>query len=514
MMYTQEKMQAVSTEFRAGNISVEEAVAVLRNAHDERTGDLIVGEPFVIEFVGCRWLSDEDGRFNVPYYFVEERHLYESEQSARRHGWRVCDNCGEWFRITYDNSEYVQIDDKCYCSQSCAREDGWERCDRCGQWVCREDAFRPNDYDVFCSDYCAIRSGWRRCECDGCGEWTYEPYSVYTNGGIEQWCEDCYDSYTDTCDGCGHAYPSEELEHTDYGECYCPDCSCRNHLHEYGYTPDIKFFGGNAWDVKPPLFMGVELETDSGWDQGEYAADLDEILGFADHFWMTEDSSLDNGVEITGHPMTLAYHVSLRPLYEEIAEVAKRHRYVSHNSGNCGLHVHVNRRFFGKSGILQDAGGYKMLRMLQRFEKQFMIFSRRKDDYWCHFNKERGETYVPEDKVCINKKPSRFYDGREQFGELKMAQLMVGNEHGHAQALNFQHRNTFEFRIFRGTLKWTTYFASLGLVEGMCWTAKAHGSTWVETVDWYTLIGEIVGNVTEPFAKECLENYLDEKGLR
>lgn len=508
MTYTTEQLQSLSAGYRQGFISAEEAVAMLRDAHDERTGELIVGEMFVVEVEHFDWSPLIPRR-------VIERHFYKSEVSASCHGWRKCESCGDWFNEDSGNfPESVCIDGHDYCCEECAHEDGWERCVRCGTWVSNDYAFTPSedsDY-VYCSDYCAERSGWSRC--DRCGEWANDTWCVDTNSGTQRWCEWCYDEHARNCVVCGETYNDDEMRFDDYDDPYCPRCSRRIHLHEYGWTPTLVFFGGNAWDLKPPLFMGIELETDSGYDQLEYAADLDAIIKFADHFWMTEDSSLDNGVEITSHPMTLAHHVSLMPVYEEIAQVASKYRYVSHNSGNCGLHVHVNRRFFGKSGLLQDAGGYKMLRMLQRFEKQFMIFSRRKDDYWCHFYKATGETYVPKDEVCINKKPSRFYDGRENFGELKMAQLMVSNERDHSQALNFQHRNTFEFRIFRGTLKWTTFFASLGLVEGMCWTAKAHGSTWVETVDWYTLINEIVDRVTEQFPKECLVNYLDEKGLR
>ena len=90
MPYTTEQIQSLSAGYRQGFISAEEAVAMLRDAHDERTGELIVGEMFVVEAEHFDWSPLIPRR-------VIERHFYKSEVSASCHGWRKCESCGDWF---------------------------------------------------------------------------------------------------------------------------------------------------------------------------------------------------------------------------------------------------------------------------------------------------------------------------------------------------------------------------------------------------------------------------------
>ena len=257
MPYTTEQIQALSTGYRQGFISAAEAVAMLRDIHDERTGELIVGEPFVVEIEHL-----EHGAFPR---LVVERHFYKNIFSADLDGWRECENCGEWVNTTSGNyPECISINGYCYCDEACAHEDGWEQCNRCGVWISNDYAFMPSEDsdDVYCGEYCATRAGWQRC--DRCEEWTNNTWCVETNGGTQRWCEWCYDEHTRNCECCGETYSEDEMRFDDYGDPYCPRCSRRIHLHEYGWTPSLTFFGGNAWDLKPPLFMGIELETDSG----------------------------------------------------------------------------------------------------------------------------------------------------------------------------------------------------------------------------------------------------------
>ena len=419
------------------------------------------------------------------------------EACAISAGYRVCEYCGEWH---WPN---LRLGGEQYCCDECAESDGYVRCERCGDWVHSDDAVDPSgDGDaLYCSDGCTYDDGWSRC--DRCDEWTRDSdlWSVHSNGRIEDWCESCRDYHATSCAECGDVYDDDELD--EYRR--CQNCCGSQHLHSYGYCPGIVFFGES--DEKPPMYLGVELETDGGRNRGSYCDELDAIEGFHERFWMTEDSSLNDGVEITSQPMTLAHHIECMPIYEEIRDTASSYGFRSHDGGRCGLHVHVNRAWFGKSEAVQDAGGYKVMRLMQRFERQLMIFSRRLNDQWCRFRTSRD--YTPK---SVEPKILREY-GAEEPSMLHKAELMK-HETSHSQCLNFQHRSTYEFRIFRGTLKLETYFASLGFVDGICRTAVAHGSIWVEDVDWYTLVEEIVERCSEGYAKECLVAYLEEKGLR
>jgi len=509
MPYTTEQINIVSKMVRLQGASIESALETLGAFErfnggeeiyvDERTGE-VVYEPFVVRYdfpahCGYRrsWFGEllkrNRGR-------VAERY-YHDRQSALLDGWVECEKCGRWFR--HDNPERLTIGESDFCSSDCANDAGYYQCEHCGDWVHEDDAVDACDY-IYCGTSCAERDGYYQCE--HCGEWHETLQDVRSTYGTVPWCGSCVDNDAYRCDDCGAYMTAGASQHIG-NSYYCPECAenHQDHLHEYGYVPPIRFFGVG------PLYLGVELETDSGYDRMEYCDDLMGIEGFPDRFWMTKDGSLDNGVEITSMPMTLAEHVACHGMYELIAEAARSHGFVSHNSGRCGLHIHVSRAALGKSEVVQDAGGYKMMRLLQRFERQFHIFSRRTDTNWCSY-KTCGNYEPMDDAPSISKR-----DDQKEPGVLRKAAAMK-RETTHAQALNFQHGSTFEFRIFRGTLKWETYYACLAIVEGIVHTVKQHGSTWVESVTWYDLIDEIVGNVTEEFPKKCLEEYLEEKGLR
>jgi len=427
-----------------------------------------------------------------------------------------CEDCGETIGYVkdgvtvYRHPDYVvEIDDMAYCDGGCANNSGFYECYRCGEWVHEDDSIYIENVGTFCSDYCAEREGFIRC--DNCREWVHRDDATDVEG--ETWCESCVDHDASYCDHCeeyvreGHIYYHEGADQYVCESCYrsIDEEEGYSALHSYGFTPSLVYRGNAA---NSP-YLGTELETDGGHRRGSYVRDLHESGAdgkrFDEHFWMTQDSSLQNGVEITSHPMTLSYHVALAPLYGVIGETAAKYGFGSHDGGRCGLHIHVNRDFFGRTKAMQDACGYKMMRLLQRFENQFTAFSRRVDNYWCNYH--TSNCYTPKkDEVRISMheiEPSLFAKSNSMMGERR-----------HEQALNFQHPETFEFRIFRGTLKWGTYYAALALVNGMCHTVKHHGSVWVENVDWYTLIDEIIERVDEPTAQAHLEAYLDEKELR
>ena len=197
-------------------------------------------------------------------------------------------------------------------------------------------------------------------------------------------------------------------------------------------------------------------------------------------------------------------------MYEEVSRIAISHGFGSHNGGRCGLHVHVNRNFFGKSADVQNIAGYKMMRLLQRFERQFTVFARRENNRWCSYH--TGYDYTPNKDVKVSVKTDGTTRCIGDAGIVRKAKQM-SYETDHSQALNFQHGSTFEFRIFRGTFKWSTYYACLALVNGMCHLVKNHGSEYVESVDWYTLMSDVILACDEPLAAKYLGCYLQEKGL-
>lgn len=424
----------------------------------------------------------------------------------------VCNYCGT---IIYEldgsiaeglhESDVVEINSKFYCDEDCAHSDGWEQCSECGEWVSDHDHDRVeiNDH-LFCCEDCAERWGYVRC--DRCGDWVLESRSgeVISSGDAETWCDDCRWDHARACYRCGNEFDEEDTHYDeDSDEYYCESCFEHIgsiHLHEYGWTPYLTFYGSGS------PFLGVELETDGGDERGQYVNTLQAIEGFPEHFWMTQDGSLQNGVEITSHPMTLAYHMSIAGMYEEIGNAASRYGFGSHDGGRCGLHVNVDAEWFGKTLEAKELAGYKLLRLCQRFERQFMTFSRRTSDRWCHYH-----TYV--DFTPKKKAMPSVHNVDEDESMFAKAKKARGTS-CHADCVNLGHiRSRIEIRIFRGTLRWNTYFAALALVNGMCHIVKKRGTDYIEDVDWYTFAHDVLANVDEPKAAEYLREYMQEKEL-
>ena len=71
-----------------------------------------------------------------------------------------------------------------------------------------------------------------------------------------------------------------------------------------------------------------------------------------------------------------------------------------------------------------------------------------------------------------------------------------------------QNYNTIEFRIFRGTLKYETFVATLELVHEICNRAIESTDREFETMCW----GDFVKGIDKE-DKPCLINYLKSKEL-
>ena len=449
----------------------------------------------------CHGVLFADGRRIEIESGSGETLLFCGSYCAAAEGWHISYG-GEWLHES--GPEVIHANDGTwFADENEASEAGYARCPSCGDWHNRSgySTVVIDEDTSYCSGSCANSDGYEWCAC--CHEWSdcdHETVIVSEYGDTETWCEDCLDN-TRGCCHCGVRISEDVAAYDDDDDVYyCPSCAQRyltRGLHSYGYTPELKFRG----DAKNSPYLGVELETDGGNDRASYVTALDNIEGFGKHFYMTKDSSLNNGVELTSHPCTLSYHANeLYEMYEAIRSTALRYDFQSHNGGRCGLHVHMNRDFFGKGVDSQDVGGYKMMRLLQRFEPNFTKFSRRRDNGWCCYT--TSQTYGP-DKAG---EPDDIRRVLDKANDMKY-------EDRHEQALNFQHDETFEFRIFRGTLNLSTFFASLGMVNGIAHVAKMHSAHYVETVEWSELMRDVVKACDEPKAREFLREYLEAKEL-
>jgi hypothetical protein len=166
-----------------------------------------------------------------------------------------------------------------------------------------------------------------------------------------------------------------------------------------------------------------------------------------------EDGSLDSGMELVFQPATLKYHTNVFD-YDNAFEAFKKADYNSHDTYTCGLHVHINRDFFGTSRNAQLYNGAKMVYLLEKFWKDFVLFSRRTShslERWA----EKLDLMDDFDKQSDDEKTTQ-----------NLSSMFVSKyARNKYVALNLSREHTFELRIFRGTLNLKTYFATLQFVD-------------------------------------------------
>ena len=245
----------------------------------------------------------------------------------------------------------------------------------------------------------------------------------------------------------------------------------------YSYKPEAVFFGDGS------LFMGVELEVDEGGKDNDNAGTLKEIANSSNnHIYIKSDGSLDDGFEIVSHPMTLAYHMYHMD-WEDVLKEAVSMGYRSHQTSTCGLHVHVNRNAFGSNQAEQEEVIAKILYFVEAHWNELFRFSRRS-----HYNMDRWA--------------ARY--GFEKTGRKILEKAKSGYTSRYV-AVNLKNYYTIEFRLFRGTLKYNTFIATLQMVQKICDVALSMSQEELENLSW----SEFVSNITEP----QLIQYLKERRL-
>ena len=346
-------------------------------------------------------------------------------------------------------------------------------CEHCGCVLETEDDGRWFDDTLLCED--CVDELTRTCDCCGDRIWNED------DAGDEDiiLCERCRDNYYSRCDDCGRLIHDDDACYVD-GEDYpyCSDCyerHARNYIHNYSYKPNPVFHGRGT------MFFGVELELDKGGEDDDKA---EEILSCtdSDHLYIKHDGSLDDGMELVSHPMTLEYHQNSMP-WKNIVETAVDLGYRSHQTGTCGLHVHVNRKAFGCDRSEQDEVISRILYIVERFWQEMLRFSRRTE-------------------YQINRWAARY--GMKDNPKQVMDNAKKGDK-GRYACINLCNYNTIEFRIFRGTLKYNTLIATLQMVEHICQTAMELTDEEITSLSWPEFVADI--------EYEELIQYLKERRL-
>lgn len=318
--------------------------------------------------------------------------------------------------------------------------------------------------------------------CDNCGARIWRDSA---QGDAEhRLCSHCYEySYTN-CEDCGRLIHNDDAyyeEDGDYPYCYecfekLRDCAIKS----YGYKPEPIFYGSDN------LFYGVELEIDKGGEDEDNAQKLLDIANRTEEqIYIKHDGSLHMGFEVVSHPMSLDYHIN-EMNWEEIFEKAIEMDYRSHNTSTCGLHVHVSRKAFGKNFEEQEASIARVVYFVEKNWSDLVKFSRRTREAISHY----AARYA-----AISDTTAETY---EKAKSKHMGRYVAVN------TLNYE---TIEFRLFRGTLRYKTFVATLQLVDEICKCAINLSNNEMEEMSWSEFVSRI------PEEKSELIEYLKLKRL-
>ena len=348
-------------------------------------------------------------------------------------------------------------------------------CSHCGAEITDDDYSMVNG-QIVCSE-CVEQ---HTTICDSCGAiiWTSESYGDdYTT-----LCHHCYQNHYTRCSICNLLLHEDDCYNLN-GEDLCNDCyhdevdKCRN-IHDYSYKPEPIFYGESS------RYFGVELEIDGAGKDDDNAEELLKIANFdgvKEQMFVKSDGSLDDGMEIVTHPMTLDYHKHF--CWERIMKRAIALGYRSHQTSTCGLHIHVNRNSLSDNYDEQESIISRILYFVEQHWNELLKFSRRSE-------------------ATMSRWASRY--GYENTPRAILDKAKKGN-YGRYAAVNLCNYSTIEFRLFRGTLKHNTLIAALQLVNEICNAAVYMSDDEIQKLSWSEFVSDI--NDTE------LIQYLKERNL-
>ena len=360
-----------------------------------------------------------------------------------------CDYCERKF------DDLINVDGDLLCQECVENNSDISYCSDCGEYHYSDNMYYVNGINDYVCEDCLNNGNYFQCH--DCGDYysTDEANSCY--GGNYYVCDRCRDNYytyVDCCDtyiDSDNAYYSEE-DGCDY---------CEHHYHEdrdiYDYHGFSDWRNHTLENENPPFCIGFELEVENT----EHEYDNNELARFVKNTYpviCSRDGSIGYGFEIVSHPLSYNYIVENQDKLKYMLKELSTRGCESHNPGTCGLHFHVTHPH--NDDIID-----RIILIMETYKQELIAFSRRTSSQigeWCKFlsDMKQGEDCKSLYYIKKNKETSTRY-----------------------MALNLTNCNTIEFRIFRGTLNFDTFMASVELVNNIV-TLCSDLSIPVEEITW------------------------------
>lgn len=239
-------------------------------------------------------------------------------------------------------------------------------------------------------------------------------------------CAGCFEDNYSSCSECGENYYLN-----DGPVCSCGDCdedSDSDLIHGYTFKPKKLNFRGKSGLRMPAFGTEVEIEVKSGTRHEIAELCLSKLS--EKEIYLKEDGSLSHGLEIVTHPATLYEHkkINYAGLFKALSKAGAK----SHDTETCGLHFHIDKSKMKESHRIRFGAFFAINKEIMQ------VLARRKADRWAKFK----------DKNFDNM--NAFRHSNERY-----------------EAVNWTPENTVEIRIFKGTLKFETFMASMELCQAI-----------------------------------------------
>jgi hypothetical protein len=275
---------------------------------------------------------------------------------------------------------------------------------------------------------------------------------------------------------------------------------------------------GTSEERTDQLYLGVEMEFDRGGQDNEnHHIFISSLTNYEPYAWTTRDGSLQNGFETKTIPATIKNHMDKEKFnYGRGFDILKNLEYKSSDTETCGLHIHVSSKYF-IDGIKDSRISHQHVLLLSQMLmtsilevnwQSILKFTRRSNDTLDRWASNRG--FI-----------GRYVDVSqyEQFNEHRFRVINEEyNRSGYKRdkycTINNGHGNTFEFRIFKGTLNEVANYASIQLVYNISKIVKDlitkyfnSSVTSLSTVD-YPSLGKDIAKILN-MSLEDVVNYVN-----
>lgn len=305
----------------------------------------------------------------------------------------------------------------------------------------------------------------------------------------EYYCGRCGDNIG-TCDYCDEHIWLDSDDHS------CDEREDRRIIHNYDFRPR----GGFTYHGYDPnnVYLGFELEVECF--EGNLDSDAERVRNVLEieqnRGYLKYDGSLNHGFEIVSQPHTLAEFQEHFPF--EVIKNLQQTGYRSWDTDTCGFHVHVSKSAFGWNNRARiqegrvEAHALRFLKLIYDNDRYVRRLAGRSSDQWASFDDKRA--LIP--KVKHGRQVNSRYS-----------------------AVNVSNPDTFEVRVFKGSMRVARILANLEFVHACVeYTRKLSVSPNNNTLQWpffrkwltgkpeYANLTTLLGNLPRSRSAESEEN--------